>query len=86
MQARLFEERLAAVEASWNCAGELQEAPNGEDLPPSGSEGVGTSAHAGFAANSRVGVNSCKLSVVRLRLQGVAVSVSYTHLTLPTKA
>ena len=54
MQARTFEERLSAIEASRD-AGGLQEASAGGDQTPSGFEGVGTSGQAGFATSSRVG-------------------------------
>ena len=47
-QAKLFEERLSAIEASRD-AGGRQEASAGGDQPPTGLEGVGTSGQAGFA-------------------------------------
>ena len=59
-QARLFEERLSAIEASRD-AGGLQEASAGGDQPPTGFEGVGTSGQAGFATSSRVGVTTNSL-------------------------
>ena len=60
MQARTFEERLSAIEASPD-AGGLQEASAGGDQPPTGFVGVGTSEQAGFAGSRRVGVNSDSL-------------------------
>ena len=49
-QARFFEERLSAIEASRD-AGGLQEASAGGDQPPARSVGAGTSEQAGFAAS-----------------------------------
>ena len=49
-QARLFEERLSAIEGSQD-AGGLQEASAGGDQPPARSVGAGTSEQAGFAAS-----------------------------------
>ena len=56
-QARLFEERLSAIEGSQD-AGGLQEASAGGDQPPTGFEGVGTSGQAWFATTCRVGVTT----------------------------
>ena len=75
-QARLFEERLSAIEASRD-AGGLQEASAGGDQPPTGFEGVGTSGQAGFATSSRVGVTTNSLLQTvgdEVELQEVAVS------------
>ena len=55
-QARLFEERLSAIEASRENTGGLQAAPTGGDQPSSGVEGAGTSEQAGFASSRRFGV------------------------------
>ena len=60
MQARTFEERLSAIEASRD-AGGLQEASAGGDQPLTGFVGAGTSEQAGFAASRRVGVNTDSL-------------------------
>ena len=59
-QARLFEERLSAIEGSQD-AGGLQEASAGGDQPLTGFVGAGTSEQAGFAASRRVGVNTDSL-------------------------
>ena len=59
-QAKLFEERLLAIEASRDARG-LQEASAGGDQPLTGFEGVGTSGLAGFATSSRVGVTTNSL-------------------------
>ena len=59
-QARTFEERLPAIEASRD-AGGLQEASAGGDQPLTGFVGAGTSEQAGFAASRRVGVNTDSL-------------------------
>ena len=56
-QARTFEKRLSAIEASREITGGLQEASAGGDQPPTGFEGV----QAGFAASSSVGVNADSL-------------------------
>ena len=55
-QARLFEERLSASDASRENTGGLQAAPTGVDQPSSGVEGAGTSEQAGFAFSRRFGV------------------------------
>ena len=55
-QARVFEERLSAIEASRENIGGLQAAPNGGDQPSSGVEGAETSEQAGFASNRRFGI------------------------------
>ena len=55
-QARLFEERLSAIEASQANTGGLQAPPTGGDQPSSGVEGAGTSEQAGFASSRRFGV------------------------------
>ena len=55
-QARLFEERLSAIEASRENTGGLQAAPTGGDQPSLGVEGAGTSEQAGFASSRRFGV------------------------------
>ena len=55
-QARLFEERLSAIEASRENTGEQQAAPTGGDQPSSGVESAGTSEQAGFASSRRFGV------------------------------
>ena len=55
-QARLFEERLSAIEESRENTGGLQAAPNGGDQPLSGVEGAGTSEQAAFASSRRFGV------------------------------
>ena len=76
-QARTFEERLSVIEASWDACG-LQEASAGGDQAPTALVDVGTSEQAGFATSRRVEESTpivcCKLSVMRLRLQGVAAS------------
>ena len=59
-QARTFEERLSEIEANRGAGGQ-QEASAGGDQPPTGFVGVGTSEQAGFAASSRVGVNTDSL-------------------------
>ena len=123
-QARLFEGRLSAIEASRENTGGLQAAPTGGDQPSSGVEGAGTSEQAGFASSRRFGVttdsllqtigdfvdisrgsslsigpretSSIKSAVPKFngssveyplwkrRFEGYAITVSYTHLTLPT--
>ena len=55
-QARLFVERLSAIEASRENTVGLQAAPTGGDQPSSGVEGAGTSEQAGFASSRRFGV------------------------------
>ena len=52
-QARLFEERLSAIEASRENTGGLQAAPTDGDQPSSGVEGAGTCDQAEFAHSRR---------------------------------
>ena len=50
-QARLFEGRLSAIEASRENTGRLQAAPTGGYQPSSVVEGAGTSEQEGFASS-----------------------------------
>ena len=77
MQARTFEERLSAIEASRD-AGGLREASAGGDQPPAGLVEVGTSEQVGFAASHRVGSNTDSLPQTvgdEVEITGVAVSL-----------
>ena len=60
-QARLFDKRLSAIEASRENTGGLQAAPTGGDQPSSGVEGAGTSEQAGFASCRRFRVTTDSL-------------------------
>ena len=71
-QARLFEEKLSAIEASRNNTGGLQEAPAGRDQPPPGFEGAGTSGQGGFSSSRRAGVITDSL----LRAAGDEVEIA----------
>ena len=74
-QARLFEERLSAIEASRENTVGLQAAPTGGDQPSSGVEGAGTSEQAGFASSRRFGVatDSLPQTIGDVDISGVAV-------------
>ena len=74
-QAKLFEERLSAIEASREKPGRLQAAPIGEDQPSSGVQGAGTSTQAGFAFSRKFGVaNDSLLQTIGDGVRGSSLS------------
>ena len=75
-QARLFEERLSAIEASRD-AGGLQEASAGGDQPPTGFVGAGTSEQAAFAGGSSLAVGSREISSIESAIPKFGSSVEF---------